>query len=88
MQNSQVKIYEIKNWKNGLLDGICKQFFIDGTVKLESRYKKNIRYGKQTLFYPNGRVSSSGIYVDDLRSGVWQFFDEEGKIDTLINYNE
>ena len=61
---------------------------MDGTLKMESSYKDNLRDGKQTYYHPNGKVYYTGFYSDDLKSGVWEFFTEEGVRDTIINYNE
>ena len=59
---------------------------MDGTVKTEGFYKDNLRYGEQISYYPSGRIYSNGFYINDLRSGVWEFFTEEGVRDTLIDY--
>jgi hypothetical protein len=28
------------------------------------------------------------LYKEDIKSGVWEYFNSDGVIDTLINYNE
>jgi antitoxin component YwqK of YwqJK toxin-antitoxin module len=61
---------------------------MDGTLKMASSYKDNLRHGEQTYYYPNGQLYYNGFYSDDLKLGVWEFFTEEGVSDTLINYNE
>ena len=40
------------------------------------------------FYYPNGNVYYTGFYSDDLKSGIWEYFTEEGIQDTIINYNE
>jgi antitoxin component YwqK of YwqJK toxin-antitoxin module len=61
---------------------------MDGTLKMESSYKQGKRDGKQTFYYPNGEVYYKGNYSDDVKSGVWEYYTNEGVTDTIINYNE
>ena len=81
-------IFEVKNWKNDLLHGSWTQFFVDGTVRMESSYRYDLRHGEQTGYFPNGKIYYNGFYTDDLKSGLWRFFTNDGRTDTLINYNE
>jgi len=81
-------LFEIKYWLNGELDGEWKQFFFDGSLKMETSFKSNKRDGKHISYHPNGKIYFSGSYTDDLKSGIWQYFSADGIADTLINYNE
>ena len=55
---------------------------------MESLHRHNVRDGQQTYYYPNGQVYYRGLYKDDVKSGIWEFFTNKGISDTLINYNE
>ena len=81
-------LYEVKSWNKDVLDGDWKQFFMDGTLKMQSAYSQGKRDGKQIYYHPNGKVYYNGKYTDDLKVGNWEYFNEEGVMDTIINYNE
>ena len=55
---------------------------------MQADYNSGQREGRQTYYYPNGQVYYKGLYVEDKKSGVWEYFTEEGISDTIINYNE
>ena len=49
---------------------------------------KGVREGKVIHYFPSGKVYCNGSYFADDRSGIWEYFTEEGVSDTIINYNE
>ena len=55
---------------------------------MEGSYKDNLRDGRQTCYHPNGKVYYNGSYHNNVKLGVWEFFNEYGVSDTLIDYNE
>jgi len=55
---------------------------------METAYNSGNREGKQTFFHPNGEVYYNGLYTDDKKVGIWEYFTEQGVTDTIINYNE
>ena len=61
---------------------------MDGSIKMESTFVMGKREGKEIFYYPNGKVYYNGLHINDLKSGVWEYFTEEGVQDTIINYNE
>jgi antitoxin component YwqK of YwqJK toxin-antitoxin module len=61
---------------------------MDGSIKMESTFVMGKREGKQLFYHPNGNVYYAGFYLNDLKSGIWEYFTEEGIQDTIINYNE
>ena len=61
---------------------------MDGSIKMESNFVIGKREGKQLFYYPNGKIYYKGLYTNDLKSGTWEYFTEEGIQDTIINYNE
>ena len=61
---------------------------MDGKLKMQSSYKDNIRDGEQIYYYPNGNIYYQGFYSNGIKSGIWNFFTEEGISDTIIDYNE
>ena len=55
---------------------------------MESSFTNNERNGMHISYHPNGKIYSQGLYKKDIKSGVWEYFNSDGVIDTLINYNE
>ena len=51
-------------------------------------YKNGILSGKNTYYYPNGKVDFEGNYKNNAKVGAWFHFSEEGAQDTIIKYNE
>ena len=86
--DSKFALFKIKEWKDDFLHGFWRLFFIDGTLRLEGSHNDNLRDGRQTCYHPNGKVYYTGSYHNDVKSGVWEFFNEYGVSDTLIDYNE
>ena len=71
-----------------MLDGVWKQFFMDGSLKAEANYKDGLREGKKTYYYSNGKIYCTGFYRNDFKKGAWEYFNEQGLSDTIINHND
>ena len=55
---------------------------------METHINDGIREGKILYYFSNGEVYCIGSYLADNKSGIWEYFNEEGVSDTVINYNE
>ncbi|MCQ2286731.1 MAG: toxin-antitoxin system YwqK family antitoxin [Bacteroidales bacterium] len=53
--------------KNGKIKSICN--FINGTTRV-----------KTTLFHENGQKSGEGLFVDQIKDGVWHYYGTDGKL--------
>ena len=82
------ELYEIKNWIQGVENGFWIQYFIKGKTKMETLINHGAREGKTVYYFPNGNVYYNGSYLADDKTGIWEYFTEEGVSDTIINYNE
>jgi len=80
------KISEELDWKNGVHEGIWRQFFENGVLKLSTAFVNGKRTGEFILNYPDNRPEWKGNYLDDKREGIWSHFDGTGKNDTNIEY--
>jgi len=59
--------------------------FPDGTVKERFEYTvdengSELKNGEYTQFYPNGQVSSKGMYENNLMTGKWKKWDNKGNL--------
>ena len=72
----------------GIMDGLCNLFFSNGQLMMESYYINNKKEKNCIYYYPSGIISHKGNYISGIKSGKWEYFNDEGVIDTIINYNE
>ena len=82
------KIAEELEYKDGLMNGIWKQYFDDGILKLESFYVQDERSGSFTTYYSNGITETFGYFVNNLMEKKWQYFDEEGTLKMTVDYSK
>jgi hypothetical protein len=57
-----------------------REYFADGTVRVEVDLKNGFKDGDFTEYYPNGEVKMSGHFNSDKRDGTWKLFDGSGKL--------
>mgnify|MGYP001391287113 CR=1 FL=1 len=48
--HSEGEIYEVKSWVNNVADGKLVQYFMDGSIKMESAFVMGKREGKEFFF--------------------------------------
>ena len=53
---------------------------------MESYFVMGKRQGEERFYYPNGKVYYKGLYANDLKTGAWEYFTEQGSRDTIIHY--
>lgn len=58
-------IASIRNYKNGVLDGIRKTFYEDGTAKVVINYKDGKRVGEESYFNKDANILHQGINRDN-----------------------
>lgn len=51
-----------------------------GNKLMEGEYQRNMRNGKWTTWYPNGRKRAEGLCRAGARDGEWSFWSEDGKL--------
>ena len=71
----------------GLKDGVWKQYFTDGKLKLKATFVNDKLEGQMLVYYMNGIPEVSGIYKNNLKNGPWIYFTEKGvayKKDTFL----
>ncbi len=73
------KLTEIKHYKNGILDGNSKKYNPKGILVADVNYVNGQLNGNATFYENNGNLKQKGLYENDLKVGVWEFF-EDGKL--------
>lgn len=77
--NGALKI-EGKNDEDGQRNGLWIAYYENGTKWSESYYVKGKKSGHSLSFYPNGNVRYVGEYLEDVKTGTWKFYDENGDL--------
>ncbi|MDR3258072.1 MAG: hypothetical protein LBT51_00470 [Fusobacteriaceae bacterium] len=79
----QVKGSFKKDMRHGLWT-----FYFEGSSTLQAVefYENDRLQGKQSYFYPNGRLKNISVYLDNGKTGTWEWYTEEGKLEAAIKY--
>ena len=75
-------------WKNEVRDGIWRQYYENGVLKMSTSFANGKRTGAFILNYPDNKPEWKGLYKDDKREGKWVHYDPSGKNDTSIEYKD
>ncbi|MGK0301608.1 MAG: hypothetical protein ACI89X_002487 [Planctomycetota bacterium] len=71
----------------GSLDGIWKQFFVDGRIKSSATLQAGVFDGPSTVWHPSGVKALQGSYRAGQRDGPWFVWDASGKLnETMSGY--
>lgn len=62
------------NYKNGLLHGNSKKYSQNGVLIEDLNYVNGVLNGPAAFYELNGNLKQKGIYEDDLKVGIWQFY--------------
>ncbi|WPB73736.1 hypothetical protein KYC5002_32435 [Archangium violaceum] len=48
--------------------------------KVDAKADRNAAHGPYASYFPNGKKSAEGQYVDGFRTGLWTFYSEDGQV--------
>lgn len=69
---------KIKDWyEEGVREGELRS-----GLRQASEYSGGLRNGQASTFYPSGAKEGEGRYRDGLMSGSWNFWNEDGSVDS------
>ena len=71
---NQFQLKSIKNWKNGIQDGLQTEWYKNGQKDFEENYKDGIFDGLFIEWYENGqkkreRTYKGGVLINEIRQG-------------------
>jgi len=84
-ENKQIKIDG--EYKDQERDGKWKAWYENGNLWSEGEYKAGKRNGKGIAYHENGKKYIEGMYRDDIRVGVWHFYDTTGVLIEEVNFD-
>jgi len=71
----QTILYE-GNFKDDHPIGEFKRYYRDKSLKSVLQYSSNGKEAAAILYHPNGNIASKGKYVNQEKTGKWQFYSE------------
>ena len=89
MRDKNGLIKEIRNYKNGKLEG--KRLYFDPNTSRITKiqeYKNGIKNGDCIIYSENGKIKSMGKYLNGKKHGKYISFCYNGVIDMKIIYRE
>lgn len=66
--------------------GSYREYFPDGTLRIELEYRKGKRHGNARMYYSTGHLFCEGKYKKGNRNGVWQYYKVTGERDRKIKF--
>jgi uncharacterized protein len=91
---------EIGTYKDGIPEGVFRQFDTTGTIIGAEVYKEGVLVGKGLYdvkgvqqghwieYYETGEIKGEGDYKDGVKVGDWKFYYNDGKTDQLGKYDQ
>jgi antitoxin component YwqK of YwqJK toxin-antitoxin module len=66
--------------------GIAKTYYTDGSLKEEITYKLGKKTGPYISYHPEGQAAVKGEFLNNQEIGVWEQYDQQGKLAKKITY--
>lgn len=63
-----------------------REFFPDGTLKMEVEYNKGIRHGDVKFYYSTGHLRGEGKYRKGKRTGTWKYYRVTGEMEQKMKF--
>lgn len=83
---SEFKQFE-RNYHKDILNGLYKEWYSNGQLKVEATYKDGQLDGTFKKFYSNGNKRVEGRYAENTRVGVYKEFYKNGKLKLNYTYS-
>ncbi|MEN8224933.1 MAG: toxin-antitoxin system YwqK family antitoxin [Bacteroidota bacterium] len=74
------KVAEEIPYELGRKEGVWKQYFTDGKLKLKATYINDRLEGLMLIYHLNGVPEVSGMYKNNFKNGLWIYFNEKGVV--------
>lgn len=74
--------------KNGEREGEWIAYFPDGRPQSIGEFKNGVADGRTLVYWGNGNLRWQGTYKEEMRCGIWKFYDEQGFLLKEIDYGE
>lgn len=86
--NDKNDTFKLETFKNDKLDGVKKDFFINGKVKRVVLYKDGLQDGSHKQFNEEGKIIVDINFKEGKNHGTWTYYFDDGKIANIQNWNK
>lgn len=73
--------------KDGKREGVWKSFYENGLPWSETTFVDGKKEGPTISWYENGQKRYEGFFKNDVESGLWKFWDDQGNLATKKDYD-
>lgn len=73
-------------WKTGRMDGVMRELYPNGKTKFAMHYADGKRAGLTMAYYENDTLEIEGNYINNLRTGNWNFYNQDGSLKYTLKY--
>lgn len=81
-------LLEESNYIDDKLHGTAKTFYIDGVPCTVENFVNGQRNGLAESYYIDGKLSIKGVFHEGLKLGIWNYYDQNGKLRKVIDYKK
>lgn len=81
-------LLEESNFIDNKLHGTAKTFYIDGVPCTVENFISGQRNGLAESYFIDGKLSIQGIFHEGLKIGVWNYYDQNGKLRKVVDYKK
>jgi antitoxin component YwqK of YwqJK toxin-antitoxin module len=75
LDTAGMKVYE-GHFRNGIPSGTFRYFYPSGTLRVISAFSADGKRSRTTTFFPSGKKMAEGVYLEEKRDSLWQFYSE------------
>ena len=73
-------------YKNGKRNGEFKEFYRNGTIKMQQFFVNDTLTDSSLAYYENGNLKFSQYLKNGVREGTWKKYNELGKVVESVDY--
>ena len=78
--------YSVIAYKDGSPEGVCKTYYINGTLKSEHTYSNGALNGPSKTYFHNGKINMDAFYTDGKPDGSIKQYNKSGKLSADVVY--
>jgi antitoxin component YwqK of YwqJK toxin-antitoxin module len=79
-------VFETLSFVGDKKSGEWKQYYPGNLLKARGNFQNGLLQGQITYFYENGKKYMEGVYHQDVRHGIFLYFEESGRIKMRLRY--
>jgi uncharacterized protein len=92
-------IQSVTLYRNGVKEGISREYAEDGTLERALDYQNGVVVGEGLVvedgskngpwkeFYKDGVLKAEGNYTNDTKTGLWKYYHPNGQLEQIGKYN-